>query len=460
MITISNIEPYIKESIESLRVNPLRSTLSIMGVIFGVASVVAMLGIGLGAQKEVESLISSLGTQNIHVTANELSDDDWRQVILFTYGLSERDKQVIKELYPNIESASVSKWTSSDVNQPLNKPKLDIYGLDYNYPKVITTRLVAGRFFSNFEESLAMPVCLLGEDLANLWFSESGKKSAAINALNKEIRINRAWFRVIGVLAKIDTSKSQKDEHRQGTFEENSSSASSTNTSTASASVQSAQSGQKDKSLEIKTLNLDESVLVPMNTAVTRLGPKPILSNIERIVLKLPSNHDPIEVKNNIIKILDTLHRRAKVVTVTAADEIIEQKKATAQLFTFFLLTIALISLIVGGIGIANVMLASMVERITEVGLRRALGAKRIDIISQFLAESIFICILGGIIGGLIGIFASLGVGLITTWTVVIPWWGFIVAVLISTAVGVTAGLFPAIKASQISPIEALQRRA
>ncbi len=437
-------DQYAKESFESLKVNPLRSSLSIIGVIFGVASVVAMLGIGLGAQKEVESLIASLGAQNIHITANDLDDENWRQVISFSIGLSRRDQSVIKELFPMMESTGISKWTSSDINRPLKEPKLNIFGVDPSYPNVITTRLVAGRFFTATENELAFPVAVIGNDLAEQWFQADPKK-----ALNQEIRISRAWFRVIGVLAK---SSSKKKEEKKETAEKKSTS----NTPPSSAM----NSKGEQEGLEIKQLNLDDALILPMNSAISRLGSRPMLSALERIVVKVPTHLDPIGVKESLKSGLEILHRRAKVLTVTAADEIIQQKKATAQLFTFFLLTIALISLVVGGIGIANVMLASMVERIGEVGLRRAIGAKRRHILFQFLSEAVFICILGGLVGGFLGIFVAGMVGFMTDWTIEIPWWGLIIAILISTIVGIVSGLFPALQASRISPIEALQRRA
>lgn len=447
---MQQITYYMKDSYEALRINPLRSSLSIIGVVFGVASVVAMLGIGMGAQHEVEKLMAALGTRNIHIAARDLSNDDWRQVISFTTGLAQRDRAMALELYPKAEAVGIAKWTSTDVNLPLTTPKLDIFGMDPNYPHVIDMHMMAGRFFSAMENKLSFPSAVVGENLARAWFPADPRK-----ALGQDIRISRSWFHVVGVVAA--TGLSENGSKKNG--KEKTEAAGDEPKASPGSSVTQANGGG-DQGPSLQAMNFDDAVLVPYKAATARLGPRPILSRLERIIVKLPEDLDPIDVRQNLEKNYEQLHRRAKVLTVTSADEIIRQKKATAKLFTYFLLTIALISLVVGGIGIANVMLASMVERIREVGLRRAIGAKRHDIMMQFLSEAVFICMLGGIVGGVLGIAVAFGVGLFTGWAIAIPWWGLVVAILIATVVGIASGLFPAIEASRISPIEALQGRA
>ncbi len=432
------------ESLNSLRTNPLRSALSIVGVVFGVASVVAMLSIGLGAQSEVDALLSALGAQNIHVTSNDLGEDEWRRVIASTTGLSARDHLMIEQLLPEAQLTDIGKWSTGDVNHHLVGPKLNVYGVSANYNKVLGLRLMAGRTFSDFEAARAAPVAVLGQQLARDWFGEPAA------ALGQEIRVNRSWLHVIGVLATTVGAPAPAPTDKSG--------------KPAASPPEAAHAGQPgapaQSGIEAKMLGLGNALVTPFKTGQTRLGPLSAVGALERIVVKLPKDADPTAIRKRLETNLDRLHRGAKVLAVVSADEVIEQRKATARLFTYFLMTIALISLVVGGIGIANVMLASMVERIREVGLRRAIGAKRRQILWQFLSEAICICILGGIFGGLTGIGVALGAGAFTGWKILIPWWGMLVAVVIATIVGTLAGLYPAVAASRISPIEALQGRA
>lgn len=439
----------LRESLHSLTTNPLRSSLSIVGVVFGVASVVAMLGIGLGAEKEIEALLNALGAQNVHVTGDDLDDEAWNRVLRSSTGLSERDLMLAKELFPAAPVARVATWKTTEVNKPMADAKLTIYGATANLREILGGTMAAGRSFSDYEDAEGRPVALLGEGLAKSWFGDAAK------AVGETVRIDRMWFHVIGVL---EGSSDAPADDEGGESSATTSTSTSTNTST-SAGASAAKPGGGDQA-GVKLLQLGRAVIVPLNSAVVRLGPKGALAPLERLILKLPTGVDPINARQRLQYHLSRLHRGAQVVTVTAADEVIEQKRGATRLFSYFLLTIALISLVVGGIGIANVMLASMVERIREVGLRRAIGAKRRHIMTQFLTEALAICLIGGALGGVLGLGVAWAIGLITGWNVAFPWWGLLVALVIATIVGTLAGLYPALTAARISPIEALQGRA
>jgi ABC-type antimicrobial peptide transport system permease subunit len=459
---------HLRESLHSLTTNPLRSSLSIVGVVFGVASVVAMLSIGMGAEAEIEKLLSALGAQNVHVTAKDLDDDGWGRVLKSTIGLSERDLGMVESLFGGVPVAKVSEWRSTDVNKPLPGARLEVYGMTANFRSVLGAEVLAGRSFTEREEQLARPVALIGAGLAKLWF---GDVAAAID---REVRIDRAWFHVIGVLggdsAPGSGGKSGKSGAPDGAAGPGAAAGPATGSTTDTAAADAAAAGPAIPSAggaggagpppELKLLGLGSAVVVPFASGQRRLGPTGPLAALERLVLKLPASVDPIAARKRIEAHAARLHRGAEVVTVTSADEVIEQRRSTTRLFSYFLLTIALISLVVGGIGIANVMLASMVERIREVGLRRAIGAKRRHILWQFLAEALAICLIGGVIGGVAGLGVAWIIGVVTGWSVAFPWWGLAVALVIATVVGTIAGLYPALAAARISPIEALQGRA
>lgn len=450
----------LKESLVSLTTNPLRSGLSIVGVVFGVASVVAMLAIGMGAEREVEKLLDALGARNVHVVANELDEDGWNRVLKQTVGLGARDLVLAQELFPQAEALALAVWKVTDATKPLLKTKLDVYGVGAEWRRVLGGSVIAGRSFTAREDALGRPVALIGSALARRWF---GREPGA--AVGQTVRLERTWLTVIGVLEQSPAAAAEKREKEgkgdgvgsgTGTLEAGSGAGAEAESSRAAAE----RPTDSSDGPKIRLLDLDESVLVPLQAGVLRLGPRGTLGSFERVVVKLPDGEDPIAARRTLESRLKSLHRGAEVVTVTSADEVIEQKRSTTRLFSYFLLAIALISLVVGGIGIANVMLASMVERIREVGLRRAIGAKRRHILFQFLSEALTICLVGGLIGGAAGMGVAAGCAWLTGWHAVYPWWAILVAMAIATVVGTLAGLYPALAASRISPIEALQGRA
>lgn len=460
----------LKESLVSLTTNPLRSGLSIVGVVFGVASVVAMLAIGMGAEREVEKLLDALGARNVHVVANDLDEDGWNRVLKQTVGLGARDLALAQELFPQAEALALAVWRVTDATKPLLKTKLDVYGVGAGWRRVLGGSVIAGRSFTPREDARGRPVALIGSALARRWF---GRDPEA--AVGQTVRLERTWLTVIGVLEQSPAAAAEQREREEQEEEEGEgvatgvSTGTRTSTTSPASSSTSASAGKgfaaerpSDSSggAKIRLLDLDESVLVPLHAGSLRLGPRGALGSFERIVVKLPDGEDPIASRRALESRLSSLHRGAEVVTVTSADEVIEQKRSTTRLFSYFLLAIALISLVVGGIGIANVMLASMVERIREVGLRRAIGAKRRHILFQFLSEALTICLVGGLIGGGAGMGVAAACAWLTGWHAVYPWWAILVAMAIATVVGTLAGLYPALAASRISPIEALQGRA
>lgn len=409
----------------SLRSNILRSVLSITGVVFGVASVIAMLSIGVGAESQVSALLSSLGERNIHLVQKDLTWEEWNKVTRATVGLSERDALALESHFPRAQITRIAIWSTSDTSFPVNQAKLQVLGMGSSFADVVGVHIVNGRSFSAFEEHRHAPVALVSEDLIS---SIVGNTNSPV--LGQEIRIGSAYFNVIGVFqAKEPVTTTEVNK-------------------------------EAPSSKDTNMFSLSHSIILPLESATSRVATLPILGSYKRIVLKLPESRDPIVSKQRIENALTNIHRGADVVSVMSSDEVVAQKRQASRLFSVFLLTIAIISLVVGGIGIANVMLASMVERIREVGLRRAIGAKRKHIRWQFLTEALFVCGIGGIVGGVIGAIISVVIGKVTGWKVIFPWWGFGVSLVLSTIVGILAGLYPAQKASKVSPIEALQGRS
>jgi len=408
----------IKESFLNLKSNILRTFLSVTGVIFGVASVVAMMGIGLGAQAQMEKMLEALGSQNIHIKSLEMNTQDARNFALSSIGLTQEDAKLMKEMYPQSKVTQISTWKFSESNYSLDDVKFELIGVDEEFFEVQPLPLDLGRWMTSYELLSSSPLCVLGYEVTKGWFSSPQE------ALGKYVRLNEMWCQVIGTLK--STQKKQEEE----------------------------------VSAQIQFLRTDFSIFFPQKAGNARLGELSWFLKVKHMMMKLPSQEDPLQAAFWVRQSLDKRHHGVKVYEVQSALEIVEQKKKASQMFTIFLLIIATVSLFVGGIGIANVMLASMIERIKEVGLRRALGAKKHHIVKQFLLESLMICWVGGFLGWLLGWAGSFLTGYFTKWpietNILVP----LLAIFISSVVGLLAGLWPALVASKISPIVALQGRS
>lgn len=426
-----DIKSILQESWLSFSANPLRSALSVTGVIFGIASVIAMLNIGVGAEKQMNAMLSAMGEHNIHIIGKEYDIKRWSSVLSKTNGLSYRDVQAVKEFFPESVIVPLLSVKLENTVPHLESISPTLIATNTALNKVTNLSFAAGRAFSSYEEKLGTPVAILGGNVAKQWFGNDASK-----ALHKEIRLNSGWFFIIGVLSSSELNSSHQ----------------------ISSSLQSDKT-ETDNTTDSNMINFDDSIITSFSATHSRVIPKPNVAEYSRIIVKLRENESPVYAQNIIQKVEDNLNRGEQTSDVIAAIQVINQKKKTTNLFTYFLLSIASISLIVGGIGIANVMLASMQERIYEVGLRRAIGARRKDILLQFLVECVVICFLGGIIGTIIGIVGAIIVVKITSWPLAFPWWSITISVGISVIVGILSGIYPAIKASSINPVNALQGR-
>lgn len=422
-----DLKPFLSESWHSFSSNPMRSALSVIGVVFGIASVIAMLNIGVGAEKQMNAMLSAMGEQNIHIIGKDLNIKQWSTLISKTNGLSYRDVEMMEEFYPQSIVSPILNIKLDGTIPKTNGFIPTLSAISLNFSQVSKLNFAAGRIFSPYEAKMGVPVAILGGEMARKWFGDTPS-----NALNKEIRLNGGWFKVIGVLRSYQEVTTPK-------------------TSTTAAAGDSSGSGDSN------ILSFDNNIITSFNALEARVYPILNVADYSRVIVKLPLQIDPLLAQKTISLAESNLHHGAQVVDVIAATQIIEQKKKTTNLFSYFLLSIASISLIVGGIGIANVMLASMQERIYEVGLRRAIGARKKDILIQFLLECVVICLFGGIIGTILGIVGAFIVVKITGWPVAFPWWSIISAVGISVLVGILAGIYPAMKASSIHPVNALQ---
>ncbi len=415
MALLADILPEIKMGLASLLVHKLRSLLTMLGMIFGVGAVVAMLSITEGAQKEMMSYIDLLGVNNIIIEAKEAVDRNEIQARrAISPGMSFRDFRSIAENVPGIEYLTPRKRFKPQKVLPKTGAEPPILiGVLPNYLAINSLRMVEGRFFNDADNDNSAPVCVLGE-------------AAKVNllgfdpAVGKFVKINDTWLQVVGVLAAQATADSVEG-------------------------------------LEVASGN--NLVIAPLNTVMRRFEDSNsyLKDEIDGMYIKVKTGTDSIETSNIINAILTATHKDAGDFAITVPAGLLEQKRRTGFIFNIVMICIAGISLLVGGIGIMNIMLATVLERTREIGIRRAIGAKQKDIIRQFLTEAVLISIMGGLLGIIFGVTLAHIIASAAGWSTVVTTGSIAVAFGVSCGIGLVFGIYPAMQAARLDPIEAIR---
>jgi putative ABC transport system permease protein len=405
-----NIGQAVIEAIQSLTTNKLRSSLTILGIVIGVAAVIAMLAVGNGAQNAITSSISGIGTNLLFVFGRNM-EQDVRNPKPLTLGDVDAFRDQL--LAPSVADAAPVIETNAEVSFQGELKRTTVDGVTASYLKIRNYSFIEGEAISDLHQLERASVALVGVEVADKLF---GAREGLIGAT---IRIDGHPFRVIGVLAPKGG----------GSF------------------------GSQD-----------DVVLVPFTTAQTRLANR----GSDRVDIAFVSATRPETVRSaseEIAQILRTRHRTEIGVddfTIFTQEDFISTASSITSVLTIFLGGIAAISLLVGGIGIMNIMLVSVTERTREIGLRKALGARRRDILIQFLTESSMLSMVGGIIGIGLGWLIAFVVGKVAAAnnTQLVPAVGLdaiLLATLFSTAVGLFFGIYPANRAANLAPVEALR---
>ena len=416
MSALAGYLPELQMGLASLLVHKLRSLLTMLGMIFGVGAVVAMLSITAGAQKEMMSYIDLLGVNNIIVEAKEAVDRNELQARRqISPGLSFRDFRAIAENVQGIELATPRKRFKPLKVLPKTaaEPPL-LIGVEPNYIAINSLKVVEGRFFDEEDNARSAPVCVLGESAKiNLLGYD--------NAVGKYVKVNDTWLQVIGVLAQQATADSDVE--------------------------------------GVEVTNRNNLVIAPLNTVMRRFEDNNswLKDEIDGIYIKVTNGTDSIETASVVSAILSATHKDAGDFAITVPAGLLEQKRRTQFIFSVVMICIAGISLLVGGIGIMNIMLATVLERTREIGIRRAIGARQADIIRQFLTEAVLISILGGLIGIAFGFTLSQLIAAAAGWSTVVTTSSIVVAFGVSCGIGLLFGIYPAMQAARLDPIEAIR---
>jgi len=399
----------------------LRSTLTILGIVFGVCSVIAMLAIGEGASYEAQEQIRKLGSQNIIVEsvkppASESVGSETTRML--EYGLTYKDAERIRSTVSGVEVIVPSRMIRADVSYRRKKMDANVIGTVPWYPSISNQRIRAGRFLDESETADIKNVCVLSTPLANRLFMFE-------NPLGKTIRVKDDYYKIIGVMEGTGTA-----------------------------------------SMEAKGSTVPLNLFIPLTAAKSRFGD--ILVNrssgsfnaekveLHQLIVKVGSFSAVMPTAEVIRTILEKFHKEMDYEIVVPL-ELLRQAKRTKRIFNIVLGSIAAISLLVGGIGIMNIMLATVTERTREIGIRRALGAKKRDIVVQFLTETVILSGCGGMIGLVIGVLIPFFITYFAEMKTIIRLWSLCGAFGISLLIGIVFGLYPAYRAAMMNPITALR---
>ncbi|HPD61122.1 MAG TPA: ABC transporter permease [Thermodesulfobacteriota bacterium] len=405
-----NLQSTFKISFRALRVNKMRSALTILGIVIGVTAVIAMLAVGAGARREIARHISSMGSNLLIVLPGATTAGGVRMGSGTQTTLSLSDADAIQK-----ECSSVSDVAPifSGVAQVVYGHQNWSTGVIGSFPNILTVRdwpLDSGRPFTQQDVKNATKVCLVGQTVVENLFG-------SIDPLGKIIRINKIPFTIIGVLSRKGQSTMGQDQ--------------------------------------------DDTIYVPVTTAQKKLFGTAFPGMLRVIMVKAKSSEDLPLAESQINELLRQRHHigrdRESDFTVRNLTQIMETAEQSTRVMTLLLGAIASVSLLVGGIGIMNIMLVSVTERTREIGIRMAVGAKTWDIRLQFIIESLTLSLVGGIMGIIIGISGSKILSVLAGWTTIITPFSVLLAFGFSGFVGIFFGFYPAYKASLLNPIDALR---
>jgi putative ABC transport system permease protein len=402
--------------IQNLLLHGMRSLLTMLGMIFGVAAVVAMLSIGAGARQKVMAFIEQMGVHNLIVEAKQTMEWQAHQKIrTLSPGLTLQDYRVIHDDLGGVVAATPRKeLTPSTIIPKAQQDMPNVMGVNASYQQIAGLHLLSGGFFDQQDDDRGSPVCVLG---AAARFSLFGSS----NPVGQYVKVNEQWFRVIGVV-------------------------------TPQLSPQSDSAGTP-------SVDVNNNIYIPLQSAFLRLEDSysDARDEIDGIYLSFSDTADISESAQVVRAILESSHHGADDFSVVVPAELLAEQKRTEHLFNTVMVAIASISLLVGGIGIMNIMLASILERTREIGLRRAVGARQSDIVRQFVVEATMISFAGRTIGVIFGFVISRLIAWLAGWSTIVTFSSIALAFLVSISVGLVFGIYPATKAARLDPVEAIR---
>lgn len=432
----------LKIAFEAVLVNKVRTFLTALGIIFGVAAVISMLAIGNGAKKQILEQMKMIGVNNIIVKAKEIelkvgqneeeqskSDEDEKSKENLSAGLSIFEAYSIKKIIPTVQHVSVESKNELSVMYMGLHTQANLTGVNEDFFHVFSLELEKGKYITDTDNVNSARICVLGHNIKNKLFPTS-------DAIGKDVKCGNIWYKVVGVLEQRGEGSSIGD--------------------------------------DVGVNNFDMAVYIPINSYLTRHNDKsrvtkqklakyseqeidPNRNQLQAIVVQVD---DPKNLKSTaelIDKILKRKHSGADDYSISIPELLLKQEQKTRNIFNIVLGAIASISLIVGGIGIMNIMLASVIERTKEIGIRRSIGATGKDVVFQFIAEASIISLMGGIVGVILGFILSYLIEKMTDIPTIVSWFSVLLSFVVAASVGIIFGFMPAKKAAREDIIVSLR---
>ncbi len=399
-------------ALAQLKAHKLRTALTLLGMVFGVGAVIAMLSIGEGAKQEAMRLIESMGLRNLLVQSRELDTETLKEVREHSVGLSRSDVRAIRETLPSVTGVSEEKkiktWTLFSFHASSDA---QVLAVTPSYFELASLELATGRAITEDDNVRYRQVAVLGAQTARDLFPDG-------DAIGGRVKVNHLWLEVVGVLADRDLSRDEFQGVRLG--------------------------GDRNR------------VFLPLETAYKRLKFESLESELDSVRLQLGPGADPQRTAQTVDHLLARRHGEQNDYELVVPAALLKQQQQTQQIFTIVMSAIAGISLLVGGIGIMNIMLATVLERTREIGLLRAIGARKSDIQHQFLMESATVAAIGAFIGIFFGLMLAFVIQQFAGWPAAWSLFAIILSVTICLLTGIVFGWYPARQAADLDPIKAL----
>ncbi len=439
-------------AIDAVTVNKIRSLLTALGIIFGVAAVISMLAIGNGAQQEILNQIKLVGVNNIVIKPiieqkeEKLQEQVGQQVKKkFSPGLTLRDVKSIVESIPGISSISPEIILDTYVIRNGLRRSAKLVGVETSYFNIYNFSLLEGDYFNSEQKKLGSPVCIIGYGIKSKFFPTE-------NPVGKSIKIGSNWLTIVGVLAerKLSSTSISKLGIRDFNMD-------------VYAPLQTILIRFKDRdrvTAEAVRLAAQQSKGMVFNNtpdANANQEEKKNYHQLDRLVIQVNETKKLQSTAEIVSRLLERRHYAVIDYEIEIPELLLKQQQRTNDIFNYVLGAIAGISLLVGGIGIMNIMLASVLERIKEIGLRLSLGAKKSDVVQQFLFEAVMISVSGGIIGVILGVSIAYGVTTIANIPTLITFSSIALSFGVAASVGLIFGIAPARRAAQQDPITSLR---
>jgi putative ABC transport system permease protein len=441
----------LRTALQAVAHNKLRAALTSLGILFGVASVIAMLAIGNGAEQEILAQMRLLGTNNVVVTPiieqkeGKATDQPEREKKRFSPGLTVHDAESIKAIIPSVEATSGEVVLQSRITREGHTRSGRLVGVDTSYFRLFNLAIAQGGGFSPAHVALASPVCIIGYGVKTRFFTTE-------EPIGRPIKVGDTWLTVVGVLEdrKVSAQTAQQLGIRDANMDVY-----------VPLSTMLARFRDRARVTERDIQAAGQLFVMPTDEANTeddaereeRENP----NQLDRIVVRVHDSEHVPAVASIVRRMLERRHNQVIDFEVAVPELLLKQEQRTRTIFNIVLGAIASISLIVGGIGIMNIMLATVLERIREIGVRRAVGATRRDIVAQFLAEAVLISTAGGVAGIVMGIALSMGIEHAAGIHSIVSTPSVIVAFGVSLAVGLVFGIVPAWHAAQEDPVACLR---